>query len=147
MLFLVVSCNFGWQLYIDIREWAELQRLIEETGVTVCTFGPPIHLRARFYVELFLILAFIGSRWKGLKHTLLGAIGLSGALITYIAWWQYIFRIMRNAEVGPDAINHFAYLAGGTLVDVAIAAAIGGLFIINTWNAAVGSFRLEVNDQ
>ena len=75
--------------------------------------------------------------------TFLSIIGLSGAVVSYIFWWQYYFRIMELSGAGPDAIKNFAYLAGGTFVDVAIAGGVALLVILNVIDAAASSFRLD----
>jgi hypothetical protein len=144
-VFITASCNITLDLYSDYLRHQEIERISRETGftITVCTFGPRTELVARFYVEVFLIVALIGTRLKGLGSTLLSAIGLSGAVVGYIFWWQYIFRIMRNAETTADAIPNFAFLAHGTFVDVAIAAGIALLVVLNVLDAAASSFRLN----
>ena len=144
-VFITASCNLGLQLYDDYLQHVELEREAQEDSFTIsdCGFGPPTHLVVRFYIEVFLIVVLIGSRLKQLRKTLLSAIGLSGAVIIYIFWWQYIFRIMRNAETTADAIPNFAFLAGGTFVDVAIAGGIVLLVVLNILDDAASSFRLN----
>jgi hypothetical protein len=44
------------------------------------------------YVEIFLLVALVGSRLKRLQNTLLSVVGLSGATIVYILWWQYVLE-------------------------------------------------------
>ncbi|HSE31564.1 MAG TPA: hypothetical protein VLA93_08290 [Pyrinomonadaceae bacterium] len=146
VVFITASCHLGVQLYDDHLRYSEMQSLSQESGwtVTVCTFGPPQHLRARFLIEFFLIVALIGSRLKRLSNTFLSIIGLSGAVISYIFWWQYIFRLMRNAETTADSIPNFAYLAGGTFVDVALAGGIAMLVVVNVIGAAASSLRLDL---
>ena len=148
-VFIAVACNLVWTILGDIAESLERERLARETGWTVCTFGPPRDSVARFHITLLLILPLVGSRLKGLSNTLLNVIGLTGAVVSYIFWWQYIFRIARNAEVSIAALDprhYFAYLAGGNVLDIAIAAAIGVLVILNIRSAALSSFRVDVND-
>ena len=144
-VFVTASCNLVLDLYTDYLRHLERERLSQESGFTisVCTFGPRAELVARFYIEISLIVALIGSRLKRLRNTLLSAIGLSGAVIMYIFWWQYIFRIMRNAETTADAIPNFAFLAHGTVVDLAIAVSIALLVVLNVMDAAASSFRLD----
>ena len=103
----------------------------------------PQHLRARFLIEFSLIVALIGSRLKQLSNTFLSIVGLSGAVVSYVFWWQYYFRIMELSGAGPDAIRNYAYPAGGSFVDVAIAAAIAVLVALNVADATASSFRLE----
>jgi hypothetical protein len=146
-VFLAVTCNFVWQVYLQVLDSIERERLYRETGWFVCTFGQPRDHLARFHIELFLILALIGSRSKGLKNTLPSVMGLTGAVISYILWWRVIFRITKNAEVSIVEINNFAYLVHGTIFDVAIAAAIGLLVLMNVCNAAQTFFGLNLNDE
>ena len=146
-VFLAATCNFVWEFYLQVLESIERERISRETGWTPCHFGPPRDFVARFYIEIFLILALTGSRSKGLKNTLPSVIGLTGAVISYVFWWQWIFLIVTNAGVSTDAINHFAYLAGGTLFDVVIAAAIGLLVLMNVWNSAQTFFGLNLNEE
>jgi hypothetical protein len=148
VVFITASFHLGVQLYKDYVHYSEMQRLSEENVfiVTACRFGPPLHLRARFYIELSLIVALIGSRLKGLSNTFLSIIGLAGAVISYIFWWQYIFRLMRNAETTADAIPNLAYLAGGNILDVVLAAMIGALTLLNVAHAATSSFRINTNE-
>ena len=144
-VFITASCNLVLDRYNDFSHHMELERLHRETGIFIsdCHLGPQTDLVARFQIEFFLIVALIGSRLKGLKNTLLSIIGLSGAVVSYIFWWQYIFRLMRNAETTADTIPNVAYLAGGTFVDVAIAGGVGVLVMLNVIDAATSSFRLD----
>jgi hypothetical protein len=145
VIFITASCNFALDLYSDYLRHQEIERISRESGfiITVCTFGPRSDLVARFHIESFLIVALIGSRLKRSRNTLLRAIGLSGAVIIYIRWWQSIFQTMRNADVTADAIPNFAFLAHGTFVDVAIAVGIALLVVLNVLDAAASSFRLD----
>jgi hypothetical protein len=144
-VFITASCNIALDLYSDYLRHQEIERMSRESGftITVCTFGPRSDLVARFHIEFFLIVAMIGSRLKRLSSTLLSTIGLSGAVIIYIRWWQSIFQTMRNADVTADAIPNFAFLAHGTFVDVAIAVGIALLVVLNVIDAAASSFRLD----
>jgi len=139
---LVASSNLAWAFYQLWVESARREQLYEETGLIVCSFGPPLQFVARFHIEIFLLLALIGSRSKGLNNTLLTVVGLSGAVLSYMLWWQSIFRWARNAEVSVNAIPNFAYLVGGNLLDLVIAGAIGLLVLMNVSRDARASFRL-----
>ena len=87
-VFITASCNLALDRYNDYLRHLERERESRESGFTItyCTFGPPTELVARFYIELSLIVALIGSRLKRLSNTLLSTIGLSGAVIIYIRW-------------------------------------------------------------
>src|SRR4051794_18818250 len=94
-LFLTVSLNLGGQLYRMIRDDLKLQRLSEEhPGITVCKFGIPINESSRFYIELTLLVAFIGARIRKFPGRLLYFAGLIGTAIFYISWWKYYFRMV-----------------------------------------------------
>jgi hypothetical protein len=88
------------------------------------------------YVEFFLLLAVMGSRFRGLQNTLLSVIGLSGATIIYVLWWQYIFKLASNAEVSVQSLPHFLFLLGANVLDLGIALLIAGLIILNIRDAA-----------
>lgn len=117
------------------RETVERQRAYAESG-TVCNFGPSRDEISRVYVELFLLLAVVGSRSRRLKNTLLTVTALSGATIIYILWWQFVFRVATNAEVKVQSLPHFGYLWRGNPFDFAIASLIAALVVLNVWDAA-----------
>ena len=142
-VFITASCNLVSALYADYLDLLEIERINRETGWIICRMGPPRDLVARFHIELCLIVTLIASRLKRLWNTLFSIIGLSGAVVSYIFWWQYYFRIMELSGAGPDAIKNFAYLVGGTLVDVAIAGGIASLVVLNVIDAEASSFRLD----
>ena len=141
VVFLAASCNLVWQFYRIQRESVASQRAYEQYGVIVCRFGPSRDEMSRIYVELFLLVALVGSRLKGLKDTLLSAVGLSGAVIIYILWWQYIFRLAALAEADMKSMPHVAYLYGGNVLDIGIGASIVLLVMLNVWDAAHSLFR------
>jgi len=144
-VFITASCNLVLDRYNDYLRHLELERQSREIGftVTVCRISPPTELVARFFIELCLIVTLIASRLKRLWNTLFSIIGLSGAVIIYIFWWQLYFRMIEASGAGPDAIKNFAYLAHGTFVDLAIACGIALLVVLNVLNAATSSFRLD----
>lgn len=142
-VFITASCNLVLALHADYLRQLEIERIYRETGLVICTFGARSESFPRFLIELCLIVALIGSRLKRLGNTFLSIIGLSGAVILYIRWWQIYFRILEASGAGPDAIKNFAFLYGGTFVDVAIAAAIAVLVGLNVVDAAASSFRLD----
>ena len=144
-VFITASCNLVLDRYDDYLHYLEMERLSRETGFTVshCTIGPPPDLVARFCIELCLIVTLIASRLKRLWNTLFSIIGLSGAVVIYIRWWQIYFRIMEASGAGPDAMKNYAYLYAGTFVDVAIAGGIAVLVTLNIADAAASSFCLD----
>ena len=141
VVFLAASCNLAWQFYRMQRESIESQRAYEQYGVIVCRFGPSRDEISRLYIEFFLLMAFVGSRLKGLKNTLLSVVGLAGAAIIYILWWQYIFRLAELAEAEVKSMPHVAYLYGGTPLDIGIGASIVLLVVLNVWCATHSLFR------
>ena len=128
-VFLAASCNLGWQFHHMHRESVARQRAYEQYGVIVCNFGPSSDEVSRIYIELFLLLAVVGSRFPGLKNTLLTVTGLSGATIIYMFWWQYVFRVDSNAGVTVQSLPHFVYLWGGNALDLGIALSIAALIV------------------
>ena len=136
IVFLAASCNLAWQFSRMHRESVALQRAYEQYGVIVCKFGPSRDELSRIYIELFLLLAVVGRRLRRLQNTLLTVIGLSGATIIYVLWWQYVFRVASNAEVTVQSLPHFLYLWGGNAIDLGIASSIAALVVLNIRNAA-----------
>jgi hypothetical protein len=134
IVFLAASCNLAWQFYRMHREDVARERAYAQ-GAIVCSFGPSADERSRVYVELFLLLAVVGSRSKRLTNTLLTVTGLSGAAIIYILWWQYVFRVATNAEVPVQSLSHFGYLRRGNPLDLAVAASIAALVVLNVGDA------------
>ena len=131
IVFLAASCNLAWQFYRMHRESVASQRAYEQFGVIVCKIGPSADEISRIYIELFLLLAVVGSRLRRLKNTLLTVTGLSGATIIYIWWWQCVFRMASNAEVPVQSLPHFVYLWGGNVWDLGIASSIATLVVLN----------------
>ena len=141
VVFLAASCNLAWQFYRIQRESIASQRAYEQYGVIVCRFGPSRDEISRIYIELFLLIAFVGSQLKGLKNTFLSVVGLAGAVIIYILWWQYIFRLAALAEAEVKSMPHVAYLYGGNPLDIGLGASIVLLVLLNVWYAAHSLFR------
>ena len=117
------------------RESVARQRAYEQ-GLSVCKLGPSRDEISRIYVELFLLLTVIGSKLRRLKNRLLTVIGLSGATIIYMLWWQYVFSVASNAEVSVQSLPHFVYLWGGNALDLGIASSIAALVMLNIRDAA-----------
>jgi hypothetical protein len=85
----------------------------------------------------------IGSRLKQLQNTLLTVIGLSGATIIYVLWWQHVFRVASNAEVSVQSLPHFLYLWGGNAFDLGIASSIAVLVVLNVPIRFIGGVSLS----
>ena len=137
---LVASLNLGWQFHRMHQQDIERQKLFEQHGFTVCSFGPAADESSRMYIEILLIIAFVGSRLKGFMSTLLSVVGLSGSSIVYISWWQYFFRIAEASESEMTFVKHIAYLYRATVLDLVIAAAIALLIVLHL-RYAVSLFR------
>lgn len=121
----VVSRRFresGLAVLPDVREGVESQRVYEEYGVIVCKFGPSRDEASRMYIELFVLVAFIGVFQRGLTSTLLTVIGLTGVTIIYLLWWRYYFRLAEIAGSELQFIKHTAYLYRANHLDLSIAA-------------------------
>ena len=86
-------------------------------------------------------MAFVASRLKGFKNTFLSVVGLAGAVIIYILWWQYTFRLAALAEAEVKSMPHVGYLYGGNPLDIGIGASIVLLVLLNVWYAAHSLFR------
>jgi len=135
IVFVAASCNLGWQFYRMHRESVARRRAYER-GVIVCKLGPSHDEISRIYVELFLLLALVGSTLRQLKKTLLTVIGLSGAVIIYVLWWQYVFSVASTAEISVQSLPHFVYLWGSSALDLGIASSIAALVVLNIRDAA-----------
>jgi hypothetical protein len=136
IVFLAASYNLVWQFYRLQSEWVALQSASEGYTVVACRLRPPRDEISRMYLEFFLLLALVGSRLRRLPNTLLTVIGLSGATITYMLWWQYVFSVASNAEVAVQSLPHFMYLWGGNALDLGIAFAVAALVVLNIRDAA-----------
>src|SRR5678815_1066425 len=128
--FLLVAAvlNTAWQLVNFQLTMSEIQRANAQ-GAEICTFGPPHSLLSRFYIALFLLVCFVGTKLQGLSKTLLTVVGLSGATLIYMHWWQYFFRITENSGASISAIRNLAYLVDGNYFDLLIAGAIALLIV------------------
>ena len=97
--------------------------------------GPSFPAMARFWIELLTLVAFGASRMKGLRGTLLTVFSLSGATFVYLSWWRVVFRVSANAGVPISPTWHYAYLAGGGIVDLFVAALIAWLIVMHVRHA------------
>lgn len=120
-LFIAASVSLAWQFYRVYREEVESQRAYEQYSLIVCKFGPSRDEASRIYIELFVLVAFIGVFLRGLKSTLLTVIGLTGVTIIYLLWWQSYFRLAEIAGSELQFIKHTAYLYRANYLDISIA--------------------------
>jgi len=137
---LAASLNLGWQFYRMHQDVIRRQKAYEQRGVAVCYFGPAADESSRMYIELFLLVAFVGSRLKGFMSMLLSVVGLSGATLFYMVWWQYYFRIAEVSESEMALVKHIAYLYRANLLDIGIAVSIAFLILLHL-RYAVSLFR------
>ena len=135
-VFLAASCSLVWQFYRMHRASVAREIIYEESGWIICNMGPSHDEISRNYIEFLLLLAVVGSRLRGFSNTLLTVIGLTGATIVYIRWWQYVFELALNAEVPVQCLPHFMYLWGGNPLDLVIAVSIAALIVLNIRDAA-----------
>ena len=122
LVFLAALCNLVGQTYGRYQDMLDAQRIYDEFGISICTFGPSPDFVARLYIGFFLLVALIGSRLKGLRRTLVSGAGLSGAGFVYFLWWQEVFRIAHGDAL--NEITHLAYLYRGNVLDLGIAAGV-----------------------
>ena len=134
-VFLAASCSLGWQFYRMYRESVARQVLYEQHGIIVCD-RPSIDERARLFIELCLLLAVVGSRFRGLTNTLLTVTGVSGATSIYMSWWQFVFEVASYGEEAVQSLPHFVYLWRGNALDLGIAFSIAALIVFTVRDAA-----------
>ena len=140
-VFLAASINLGWQFYRMYREGLASERAYQQYGVIVCKFGPARDESSRMYIEVLLLLAFVGSRLRGLKETVLTAVGLSGALLFYLFWWQYYFALASLAPSEIPFIRQTWYLYRASYLDIAIMGGIVLLILLHIHSAILSLFR------
>ncbi len=134
-ILVAASLNLGWQFNRMQRESVRGQKAYEEYGIIVCRFGPSRDEASRVYIELFLMVAFVGSRLPHLKGTLLTVVGFSGATAVYLHWWQYYFRLAELSESELKFVRHIAYLYNATFLDICIAVSIALLVLLHIGRA------------
>jgi hypothetical protein len=128
-LVLAASINLGWDFYRFHQERIERERAPKDHFVITCTMRPAIQVRARMFIELFLILTFVGSLMRGLKCTLLSVVGLSGATVIYLLWRQVYFDVAAASGSDMRYIEHIGNLWGANYLDIAIAATVAYLIM------------------
>ena len=129
LVFLAALCNLVGQTYGRYQDMLDAQRIYDEFGISICTFGPSPDFVARLYIGFFLLVVLVGSRLRGLKSTLVSGAGLFCAAFVYFLWWQEVFRIGHLDAL--DEITHLAYLYRGNVLDLAIAAGVFLLAVLN----------------
>jgi hypothetical protein len=138
---LVASINLGWSFYLMHLDSLERQQAYKQ-GVILCTLGAYSDVRFRIYIELSLLVAFVGSWVKGIKGTLTSMVGVSGATLFYVLWWQLYFKLAAIASPSELGLTrHVAYLDQGNYLDLAIAASIGLLISLQLRRAGLPLFR------
>jgi len=140
-ILLAASLNLAGQAYRMYRESVERQQMFERTGFVWCYWGPSMDERARFFIEVLLIVALIAIRSKGFRSFFLGLVSLSAVVAIYVLWWREYFLLAEISESEVRYIPQFAYLVGGNYLDVCIAAWIGCLILLHSRLAALSMFR------
>jgi hypothetical protein len=147
-ILLAASLNLAGQVYRMHRESVERQEMFERTGFVWCYWGPSLDERARFFVEVLLIVALIGSRLKSFRSFLLSFVTLSAVVAIYVLWWREYLLLAEISESEARHIPQFAYLVGGNFLDVCIAAWIACLILLRSRLAVllvIRSIRQAVN--
>lgn len=136
--FVIALLNFFGPVFITIGESIHEAVVVDTTEtnadhftVIACNFGPPPHAVARFWLVPLTLVAFIATRFRGLRNTFLSLVGLCGSTLIYLSWWRVVFRISDGAGIPISSIQHYGYLSGGTIVDLVLAAMIAWLIVMN----------------
>ena len=140
-IFLAATINLGWQFYRMYRDSVESEKAYEQYGVIACKFGPARDESSRVYIELFLLIACLGSLVRGLKNTVFTVVGLSGAVLFYLFWWRYYFVLVGIAPGEAPYIHHTWYLYRASYLDIALVGGIVLLVAIHIQRALSSLFR------
>lgn len=137
---LIATANLFWPIVPALVESLTPPVVTDTDGdhftlTESCCGGPSIPAMGRFWIELLLLVAFFGSKARGLRGTLLTIFGLSGGVFIYLNWWRIVFRISANAEVPLSSLQHLAYLYGANVVDLLVAGLIAWLIALNLRHA------------
>jgi hypothetical protein len=139
---ILASMNLAWSFYQLHLEGVERQEAYERSGVWFCYLGPSPDVFARIYIELSLLVAFVGTWVKGFKGTLINLVGLTGATLFYVLWWQLYFKLVAlSYPIELQFIRHRVYLFQANYLDLLIAAFIGLLISLQVRNALFSLFR------
>jgi hypothetical protein len=136
---LTATLNVARQIYIEVRAAAERDRLYEESGGTIiaCKIRLMADEQSRFYIELALIVAFVGSRMKSVKGKILYLPGISSVLVIYVWWWQIYSQIKEASETTIELPN-VAHLYRANYWDVCI---FVGILALLLWEIKLLCFR------
>ena len=137
LLLLAASLNLGWQFYQMDQEAKERQRIFEESGFIICSFGPSVDQWSRLCIELCVIAAFVGSWMKGFKSVLLTVGGLTGATLIFILWRRMYFRLVEISGGKMDWVEHIGGLENANYLDIAIAGTVMVLILLNLYNSVL----------
>lgn len=139
--FLIASLNLFSPAIVELGQGVEEAMTVETNSIddehftiSECNLrGPRPYVKAHLSLVLLTLLAFIGSRVKGLGGTFLTIVGLSGSSLVYLSWWSVAFRISDGAGIPISSIKHYGYLADGTVVDIFLAAIIAWLIVMQVF--------------
>jgi hypothetical protein len=123
------------------RENVARQNAYEQYGVVVCRFGPARDELSRIYIEISLLVGLLGCRARCFKHTLLSVIGLTGATIFYVLWWQYYFKLAEISGSNLQFVRHPGYLYNANYLDICIAAGISWVILLHLRRELLSLFR------
>ena len=140
-ILLAASLNLAGQAYRMHRASVERHQMFERTGFIWCYMGPSRDERARFFIELLLLVALIGSWLKGFRSFVLSFLTLTAVSAIYVLWWREYFWLAEISESEVRQLPQFAYLIGGNFLDVCIAAWIASLILLHSRLAALSMFR------
>ena len=142
-LILTATLNLGAQSYREYRDEIGRQELYEKYRMFACKLRPSIDESSRLYIELTLLVAFVGTRLKRVQGKLLYCAGLIGTTIYYFLWWRYYFRFAEIAGSELKFVESIAYLYQATYLDICIAVSIALLLLWEFSWAILLLFRLN----
>jgi len=140
-IFLAASLNLVWQGYRMHRASVERHEMFQRTGFVWCYWGPSLDESARFFLELLLIVALIGSWTRGFKRRAVSFVCLAWAVVIYFFWWRDYFLLAEISESEVRFSPQFGYLLGGNYLDLCIAAWIACLILLHLRLAVLSMFR------
>lgn len=139
---LTATLNVAYQIYTEARASASRQKLYEESGGTIiaCKIGLMADESSRFYIEIALIIAFVGSCLRKVKGKILYILGACGVLIIYGLWWQ-VYSQIKEASGTTMELPNVAYLYRGNYWDVCIFVMVSALLLWEVKRLVLAPFR------
>ena len=118
---------------------------VSEYRLIACYLGPSVDQWARMYIEVCVVISFVGNCMKGFKSLFLTIIGMTGAAIIYILWRDYYLRLVEIVGEEIDGVENLGGLMGANYLDIVIAATILVLILIHMRDALL-RFRTTYDD-